>query len=344
MVAVGLWPWNWNWNWNWDLDWDWDLDWVWWMLWIFLSILSLIIITDHVLIQTFHQQRKYNTMASCLHIILALTYTVPWALFEVAFNSNSTFHHSLHSSPADPVPHILSALLIHISVSMLRVGINISSYTAFQLHPNHLCHSWLLHWISRMFLLWFPSMQVRHVTIPVGQSEHLVFTFLACKNTIQLCLLVCWLVFPHTHATGATGSCSATWIAPKSLPFSFLDGASRSNELDDKNPNVVLYFHGGGYVRGFTDMYLIAHLALVRATGTFGILSVDYPLAPDYPFPAALNHCHDSFSWLASRVGANHIIIAGDSAGGGLALVTAIRARETVSQCRTHAQCLLPLS
>ena len=91
---------------------------------------------------------------------------------------------------------------------------------------------------------------------------------------------------------------------------------------------VLLYLHGGGYSVGSIESHrkLVGHLA--RAAGLRGLI-IDYRLAPEHPFPAGLDDAVTAFSWLL-REGheATHIGVGGDSAGGGLALATALALRQ----------------
>lgn len=90
----------------------------------------------------------------------------------------------------------------------------------------------------------------------------------------------------------------------------------------------LLYFHGGGYFEGSitTHRRLVASLCL--AAGVRG-LSVDYRLAPEHPFPAAVDDAVAAYRWLTGPGGEDpsRVIVAGDSAGGGLtaALLVALR-------------------
>jgi monoterpene epsilon-lactone hydrolase len=90
----------------------------------------------------------------------------------------------------------------------------------------------------------------------------------------------------------------------------------------------VLYLHGGGYTYGSPRLYRdftwrIA--AAARAT----VLCVGYRLAPEHPFPAALDDAMAAYGWLiAQGAEPRHIAIAGDSAGGGLALALLLRLRD----------------
>src|SRR4051812_46407446 len=108
------------------------------------------------------------------------------------------------------------------------------------------------------------------------------------------------------------GACEAEWsLAPGSDPS-----------------KVLLFFHGGGYCSGS----LRSHRGMVSETGRAAkvrTLAVGYRLAPENPFPAALDDAVAAFEFLlAQGVAASHVVIAGDSAGGGISLSTMIRLRD----------------
>ncbi|MBT9549301.1 MAG: alpha/beta hydrolase [Hydrogenophaga sp.] len=95
---------------------------------------------------------------------------------------------------------------------------------------------------------------------------------------------------------------------------------------------VLLYFHGGGFTVGSVATHepLCRHLAHLAHCA---VVSVDYRLAPESKFPSAANDAWDSLAWLrenatALRLDGAHIAVGGDSAGGTLAAVTAIAARD----------------
>jgi epsilon-lactone hydrolase len=92
--------------------------------------------------------------------------------------------------------------------------------------------------------------------------------------------------------------------------------------------NVLLYFHGGGYVLGSPNSHanLTARLAV---TSDATVVSVDYRLAPENPFPSAVEDGLAAYRALLDEgVSADHIAIGGDSAGGGLTLATLMKARD----------------
>ena len=91
---------------------------------------------------------------------------------------------------------------------------------------------------------------------------------------------------------------------------------------------VVLYLHGGGYVIGSPRSHRHLAAAIAAAAGTAALL-VDYRLAPEHPFPAALDDAVAAYQWLLGRgLAPSRIVVAGDSAGGGLTVATLLALRD----------------
>ena len=91
---------------------------------------------------------------------------------------------------------------------------------------------------------------------------------------------------------------------------------------------VMLYLHGGGYVIGSPRSHRHLAAAIARAAGVSGLL-LDYRLAPEHPFPAALDDAVAAYQWLLGRgVAPDRVVVAGDSAGGGLTVATLLALRE----------------
>lgn len=91
---------------------------------------------------------------------------------------------------------------------------------------------------------------------------------------------------------------------------------------------VILYLHGGGYVMGSSDTHrkMVGHLAAAAGVRAF---VADYRLAPEHPYPAAVKDAVAAFrGLLTSGVPASRIVIAGDSAGGGLSVATMLSLRD----------------
>lgn len=94
-------------------------------------------------------------------------------------------------------------------------------------------------------------------------------------------------------------------------------------------PHRVLYLHGGGYLVGSSASHRPLLAGLAHATGS-AVLAPHYRLAPEHPFPAALDDAYAAWTALrAAGIPARHIAVAGDSAGGGLTMSLLLRLRAT---------------
>jgi acetyl esterase/lipase len=118
------------------------------------------------------------------------------------------------------------------------------------------------------------------------------------------------LLAPHREGRGVTsqdldaGGVRATWVAP----------------VGAQAPPVVLYLHGGAYVCCSVDTHRPILERLARRVPA-RVLALDYRLAPEHPFPAALDDALAAYRWLLREgVDPSRLAVAGDSAGGGLAL------------------------
>jgi acetyl esterase len=101
---------------------------------------------------------------------------------------------------------------------------------------------------------------------------------------------------------------------------------------DDTFTGAVMFFHGGGFVIGDLDTHDAVCRELCVGTGCT-VIAVDYRLAPEHRFPAAVEDCWDATRWVVDHADELHIdparlVVAGDSAGGNLAAVIALLARQ----------------
>lgn len=104
----------------------------------------------------------------------------------------------------------------------------------------------------------------------------------------------------------------------------------------------LLYLHGGGYVIGSINTHRDLVSRLSRASGARG-LALDYRLAPENPFPAAVEDATAAYRWLlASGFAPEKISIGGDSAGGGLTIATLLALRDAGDPLPAAAACLSP--
>lgn len=104
----------------------------------------------------------------------------------------------------------------------------------------------------------------------------------------------------------------------------------------------VLYLHGGGYAIGSAKSHRHLAAAIAKAAGTPALL-VDYRRAPEHPFPAAVEDAVASYRWL---LGTGHpsrrIVVAGDSAGGGLTVATLVALRDAGTALPAAGVCISP--
>lgn len=156
----------------------------------------------------------------------------------------------------------------------------------------------------------------RSIHFPVSWQRRLPGVILSGELANQI-------EFEKTSAAGVPGE----WVRH--------DNATRGR--------VIFYLHGGGYCIGNIDSHreLLCRLALSGATSVFAI---DYRLAPEHPFPAQLEDSIAAYRWLIDDQGIDPagIVIAGDSAGGGLTLSTLIRLRDRGEALPAAAVCLSP--
>ncbi len=115
------------------------------------------------------------------------------------------------------------------------------------------------------------------------------------------------------------------WKVPDFYSLRIIEAQNCTMELleaDRKNERMVLLqLHGGGYIGGMRNAYR-SFAGLYSELGRgMGVLTVDYRVAPEYPYPAALEDSIYAYNWLL-KAGwqEDEIVVAGDSAGGGLAM------------------------
>jgi len=110
----------------------------------------------------------------------------------------------------------------------------------------------------------------------------------------------------------------------------------------DASRGAILYLHGGAYVLGSINTHRELVARLVRATKAPALI-INYRLAPKDPYPAALEDATTAYLWLLDRgIEPSTILLAGDSAGGGLALATLVALRDAGESLPAGAVCISP--
>ena len=126
----------------------------------------------------------------------------------------------------------------------------------------------------------------------------------------------------------------AEWKAPDGYHMTHFDMENFSMKLLTKAVNpcfdkVVLQLHGGGYIAKIRNIYYNFAVYYCDAGNGISVLSPDYRVAPEDPYPAALEDALASYQWLLNKGWkGEQIILAGDSAGGGLAMALTMYLRD----------------
>jgi acetyl esterase/lipase len=108
------------------------------------------------------------------------------------------------------------------------------------------------------------------------------------------------------------GDMYAEWIAPPDAP----------------EKKAILYIHGGGFMSGSCHTHRMHVAKFALSTGVKSLL-FDYRLAPEHPYPAAVEDCITAYRWMLKQgYGPANIVIAGESAGGTLTLATLVALRD----------------
>jgi len=110
----------------------------------------------------------------------------------------------------------------------------------------------------------------------------------------------------------------------------------------------LVYFHGGGWVLGSLDTHDAVCRALAKESGAV-VISVDYRLSPEHKFPSAVDDAHAATMWVAANaerlgIDARRIAVGGDSAGGNMATVVALRFRDAGGPALASQVLLYPVT
>jgi epsilon-lactone hydrolase len=146
-----------------------------------------------------------------------------------------------------------------------------------------------------------------------------------CENSAAKAKLPAGVEAVPVHIDGLSAGLSAEWLQPTA--------AASVSMVEDA---VLFYTHGGGYISGSCSDHRAMVAKLVACTG-LRLLLFEYRLAPEHPYPAALEDTLTAYHWLLKQVNpATRILIAGESAGGGLCLATLLALRDRKVQAEPN--------
>jgi acetyl esterase/lipase len=132
---------------------------------------------------------------------------------------------------------------------------------------------------------------------------------------------------------------------PTDVEFTPVDASGRPAEWvrapGAREDHTVLYLHGGGYCIGSISTHRKL-AADVSGAAAARVLLLDYRLAPEHPFPAAVDDATSAYRFLASSTDPTRLAIAGDSAGGGLTVATLLALRDADVPLPAAGVCLSP--
>jgi len=177
----------------------------------------------------------------------------------------------------------------------------------------------MLSWQARLLEVYF---RLQHAFAPRTNETDLQ------KERIELDKLGAMFKLPKGVAVEkvSAGGVPAEWLIPPGIP----------------EGRVVLYLHGGSYTCGSCNSHrsLVANIAIASKARA---LTLDYRLAPEHPHPAAVEDAVAAYKWLINgHADPKHVAIAGDSAGGGLAVALLISLRDKNVPPPAACVCLSP--
>lgn len=140
------------------------------------------------------------------------------------------------------------------------------------------------------------------------------------------------------------GTAEPPWKCPECFTMQTIEMEHFTMELLESKENanrdkIILQLHGGGYVGAMRNAYRMFAGLYNEVSHGMSVLTPDYRVAPEHPYPAALEDAVCAYEWLLAQGWfSEQIIVAGDSAGGGLAMALChylIQSRQTAS-VRNH--------
>lgn len=160
-------------------------------------------------------------------------------------------------------------------------------------------------------------------------QAHLTMTFLKLNKTLFLAHKNNTKLIRSLHEKRAYLKFLPTGMAINTVKVGKTPVMQIKKPKKDSDKRVVLYVHGGGFILGSSRSYLPYTGSLCKQTNAEAIYVPDYRLAPEAPFPAGLDDVYAVWQYLCDKYTDRELVLAGDSAGGNLALALCIKARDS---------------
>lgn len=159
-------------------------------------------------------------------------------------------------------------------------------------------------------------------------QAHVTMIFLKLNKTIFLAHKNNTKLIRSLHEKRAYFGLKPFGVQIRNLKVGLSSVMQIKNTNKDTAKRVLLYVHGGGFILGSSKSYLPYTSTLCKQAKAETMYVPDYRLAPEAPFPAGLDDVFAVWSYLCNKYSDREIVLAGDSAGGNLALALCIKARD----------------
>ena len=166
------------------------------------------------------------------------------------------------------------------------------------------------------------------------QAQYGQFRFIISMNTTKWGLRIMNGLVRLTKGQDVKGAVNETHFVPSTTTAEHKIRTRVFKPQGNTKPlPAMVYFHGGGYMMGIPEMANVFYADVLKRRDIV-IVSPDYRLSQKDPFPAGFNDCYDVLLWTRDNaamlnIDPNNIIIAGHSAGGGMAAAITLKARDT---------------
>ncbi|NLI20177.1 MAG: alpha/beta hydrolase [Clostridiales bacterium] len=254
--------------------------------------------------------------------------------------------------PTRKRPHlafVLMMLMVYLPVffalSMIRaewygwVAVALSFGLLFWMHSRSFWHSW------RIVLCFLSAFAVALAGLSFSRPEWDV----SLSAQLSRGIVRTFSRLPaEDQAIGRTLLAERGWTPPEGyeltvvpLPNARLELLRKTGSASDR---AILQFHGGAFVSGLNDLYREFAVRYSRIGGDSLVATLDYRLAPAWPYPSQQSDAMDAWQYMTKTLGypAENVIVVGDSAGGNLALSLGLRLRDQALPMPRGIVCMSP--